>query len=287
MPKITISSLVQDLRKIGVEKGDTLFIKADMVTIGFIKEAPKTGLLEALLEAVGPEGTLVISAFTRTYIKYLLKEDHVFTKESKPYTGLLSEVMLEHPNCIRSTHPVNSFAAIGKHAKYICEQHTPQSPSYQPIQTLAEMGSKCIIIGCVDTSPAPTTTHWAQYLLGQSKQNIRAGRVGIYYYDETQTKRKFIRKEIGGHNAGAYKLYAHYVSKQFLFSGYIGNAYSVIMDTKKCLDADLEAMKKDPTYILCSDPDCFSCRGTWFYNMKDWPLFYLRAILRKLRLIKK
>lgn len=285
--KQTTETITNDLRKMGICEGDTLLIKADMVRVGLIKDDPKNGLLNALLNAVGPEGTLVISAFNDGFKLWKKNEDQVFTKDTKPNTGLLAEIMLQHPKCVRSTHPTNSYAAIGKHAHLICDPHTPTESAYSPIATLAELGSKCIIIGCVDTSPAPTTTHWAQYLLGQSSKNIFAGRVGIYYFDENNKKKLFIRKEIGGHNGGAHKLYSHYVSNKILISGTIGNAYSVVMDTKKCLDIDLNIMAKNPTYILCSNPDCFSCRATWFYNLKDWPMFYIRALLRKLGLITK
>ena len=45
---LTIESITNDLTKLGISQGDTLMIKADLVKIGFIKESPKTGVLEAL-----------------------------------------------------------------------------------------------------------------------------------------------------------------------------------------------------------------------------------------------
>jgi aminoglycoside 3-N-acetyltransferase len=287
MQKITINSLVHDLKKIGVKEGDTLLVKVDMVKVGFVKENPKNGLLEALLRSVGPEGTIVISAFTKAYKLRKLTPEKIFTQDSKPNTGLLAEIMCKHPSAVRSTHPTNSFVAIGKQSHAICDTHTPQQSAYQIIQTLADIGSKCILIGCADSNPAPTTAHWAQFLLGQSKKNIAAGRAGVYYIDKNGQKQLFVRKEVGGHNPGAIKLYSHYVKANILFADQVGQAYSILVDTKKCLEVDLAVMRENPKYILCSHPDCYSCRGTWYYNLKDWPMFYLRAVLRKLRIIKK
>lgn len=279
--KTTIVDIVRDLHSLGVREGDTLFLKVDPFKVGPIRESGTNrllvnGLLTALLKAVGEEGTLVISAFTRNYFIPLIKPENVFDIHSAPNTGALARQFVAHPNCVRSSHPTNSFAAIGPKADYVLEGHDETRPPYYPMAKLIDRPSKSLIVGCVDSNPGFTTTHWAQYLLGHSRRSILYSNMGAYYYRDGK-KLLFRRKEFGGHNSGAVKLYYHYVSKGILRAGHIGRAYSVIADTAEAFRIDYEVMANDPRYILCDRKDCFSCRGTWLYNKRDWLPFYLTA----------
>lgn len=290
MKKWTIDLICDDLRAMGIKQGDVVFVKADVARIGYIKEAPRTGVLEALIRVVGPAGTVVISAFTPSYFLPTIKYDHCFFSDTPPNTGGLARVMVRHPDAQRSLHPTNSFAAIGPDADRILKGHDETAPSYLPMRQLIDLPSKSLVIGCVDTSPGFTTTHWAQFQLKQSVRNIFSGWVGSYYMRDGQ-RRLFKRGDMGGHNPGAYKLYAHYVSRGLLNTGRVGDAYAVWGDTRELYQVDLEVMKDNPRFILCSDPRCFDCRGTWLYNKRDMPLYYLfvfpRVVMGKLNLFKK
>jgi aminoglycoside N3'-acetyltransferase len=58
MTKLTKEDLVKDIRALGVKEGDLLHLKVSMKSIGDVEGGAKT-LLDALLEVVGKEGTLI------------------------------------------------------------------------------------------------------------------------------------------------------------------------------------------------------------------------------------
>ena len=280
--KFSLSMIEDHLRILGIQEGDVLLLKVDMAQVGLIEGRFKTGLLDALRNVIGPSGTLVISTFTENHFIPFIKKETVFTKETPPNTGLFARLMLDLQGCIRSEHPTNSFAAIGPDSARILEGHDATAPSYLPILRLMDKNSKCISIGCVHTNPGFTTTHWAQYVLGQSTRNILRGLIGAYFLDKGELK-LFKRKDFGGHNLGAIKLYGDYIQHQLLRLGWVGNAYTAVIDTKKAYEVDLEVMRSNPRYILCNKPLCFDCRGSWLYNKRDMPLYYLRAIPRLIK----
>lgn len=76
-------------------------------------------VLEAILEVIGPEGTIVTDSFVHVYRLPIItgKKSKITDEKTPSYAGALANAILEHPNVIRSTHPIQKFAAIGKLAK--------------------------------------------------------------------------------------------------------------------------------------------------------------------------
>jgi aminoglycoside 3-N-acetyltransferase len=70
--EFTKEQLIEDLRKLGVVEGDHLGIGLSFKSIGTAVGGPNT-LVDALLEAVGPEGTIMMPANTRSYPLYLIE----------------------------------------------------------------------------------------------------------------------------------------------------------------------------------------------------------------------
>ena len=60
---ITKEQLKQDLLRLGVQKGDVLYIKASYKSIGKVDGGPLT-VIDAICETVGNEGTVIFSAFS-------------------------------------------------------------------------------------------------------------------------------------------------------------------------------------------------------------------------------
>ena len=56
---LTVEQLVEDLKAIGIQKGDTLLVHSSLSRLGYLKDGPKT-FIEALLEAVGENGNLLM-----------------------------------------------------------------------------------------------------------------------------------------------------------------------------------------------------------------------------------
>ena len=200
-------------------------------------------------------------------------------RSSHPITGSFSKLMLLNPSVIRSRHPTNSFIGIGDKADYILSDHDAAQSSFFPVSKLIELDGKCITLGCVFTNPGFTTFHWAQHVLGYSTKSILRNRVGTYYLDDGQVK-WFSRKDFGGCSFGMVKLYQYYEKSRALKFGPVGYTNAVIASAKKTFKMDLKMLKKSPTVAFCDNDSCFSCRGSWYYNVSDMPSYYVRNAFR-------
>ena len=119
---ISQETLVTDLRRLGVESGDTLFVHSSFKSLGPV-EGGAEAVIGALLEAIGPEGTLLMPAFN------LASRDpeeraRGWDPETTPSTvGWLTEYFRTRPGTLRSDHYSHSVAAAGRRARAYVEGH--------------------------------------------------------------------------------------------------------------------------------------------------------------------
>jgi len=275
----SIEKLKNDLLDIGIKKGDTVLVRADLGAIGKLETKKREDYINFIFEAVGEEGTIVGLSFTNSF--FIKKNKNiVFDGTNKSYTGAFANTMLSYPKAIRSSHPTNSYVAIGKNAQYILENHDENSGAYEPIRKVVELNGKMILIGCVESSPGFTTTHLAEVDLGLHKRIIFPTLNGAYYKKDQKIK-IFKRKDLGSCSSTFYRFYGHYVKNELLEQGYIGNAYSVLIDAKKAFELDLEILKAYPKITLCDNPNCTLCRARRWDNLKDIPKFIFKKIVSK------
>ena len=161
------NQIVSDLRKIGVRKGDHLALGVSFKSIGTIQGGPD-GFIDALLEAVGSDGTLMVNTYTKNFYVTEIRlgwTDFVFdNKETKCNTGIVSEKLRLRNDAIRSRHPIRSNAAIGKNAQFLLNGHDENSSSYLPYSKLAKINGKYMAIGIGDHLKG--LRHRAQYEAG-------------------------------------------------------------------------------------------------------------------------
>ena len=274
--------LAAALHKLGVFEGDTLLVRADLGEIGRLATKNRMDYLNALIAAVGSEGTIIGLSFTAGSF---LKRDkkNIFDGTNKSYTGAFANLMLTHPSAIRSMHPTNSYVAIGKNAMKIIEGHNENSGAYEPIRRLIALNGKMLLIGCVDKSPGFTTTHLAEVDLGLHKRII-APWLTTCFYKKGKDVFLFKRIDLGSCSSTFYRFYGYYVYEKKLIQGYVGNAYTVMIDARAAYETDLKVLNKHPKITICDNPDCFLCRARRWDNLKDAPLFWLR---KSVRLIKR
>ena len=122
------NSLAADFRKLGVTPGMNLLVHSSLRRIGPV-EGGADAVIDALLDVLGPEGTLMMSAVSGN----VNPEQPVFHVRNTPATvGNLVNVFLKRPGTVRSLHPVHSIAACGARAEFFTAGHlearTPWSP---------------------------------------------------------------------------------------------------------------------------------------------------------------
>lgn len=140
------SALLQQLRAIGVHAGDTLMVHASLRKIGKL-EGGADALIDALLTAVGPGGTLFAYAdFEPT------PEVPYFDVERSPCAtdhGVFPEVLRRRRGVLRSTNPGASVLALGARARELTHPH-PLHYGYgagTPFERFVSVGGKLLLLG--------------------------------------------------------------------------------------------------------------------------------------------
>jgi aminoglycoside 3-N-acetyltransferase len=178
----TRGSLIEDLRQLGVSDGDILLTHSSLRNVGYVIGGAVT-VVQALLDAVGPDGTVVVPSFTSGNCdpsRWALTRkapvppewwpairEHLpaFDPALSPSEGVgaVSEAVRKWPGAKRSSHPQTSFAAVGAQAAALMAEHErscllgPKSP----LGHLAARGAKILLLG-VPYSVC-TTFHLAEY----------------------------------------------------------------------------------------------------------------------------
>lgn len=279
---LTKSVLAQQLYNLGISKNDVVLVRADLGNIGRI-EGGASGFIDALLDTVGKDGTIISLAFTKgsSFIKKP-KIENAFDIAKKSYAGALPNAMLQYPNALRSKHPMCSYVAIGKYASYFTADHNENSSAYEPIRKLIHLDGKCVLIGCVKSSPGFTTTHLAEADLGLLKLNIFTGLDRVYYKSADGIYKIFKRRDPGLCSNSYYKFYSHYVNEGILQTGRIGKAYSIIVPAKESFRIEKQILALDRKFNICNSPDCFVCNVRRWDRLHKIPIFIVRKIIKKL-----
>ncbi len=168
-PSVTRSRLAADLRRLGVREGGITMVHTRMSALGWVVGAGET-VVRALLDALGPEGTLMAYASWEDHVYHAsdwpqehraayLAEPPVFdvaTAEAARDHGRIPERVRTWPGARRSRHPEASVVAVGPRADRLTVAH-PQDDAYgpdSPFARLVEAGGQVLLLG----APLDTTT---------------------------------------------------------------------------------------------------------------------------------
>lgn len=154
--------LAAQLRAIGLGRGDLVMVHASLRAIGPIADGPAT-LLDALLECLGPAGTLAAyvswqhSSYEatlggRTLTPRQQREWPAFDPATAPpheSLGLLNRFICAHAHVHRSAHPEASVAAIGRLAAELTADHRlldGYGPG-SPLGRFVQWGGRVLMLG--------------------------------------------------------------------------------------------------------------------------------------------
>ncbi len=176
---VTVQSLADDLRELGVETGETLLVHSSMSALGWVV-GDAQAVVDGLMRAVTESGTLVVPTYTGQYtnpegwsnppvpdewVETIRAKRPAFRPAVTPTRriGAVPECFRNYPRAVRSRHPQTSFAAWGADAAEIVADH---SLDYglgdgSPLAEVYERDGRVLMLGTDhDTN---TSLHLAEY----------------------------------------------------------------------------------------------------------------------------
>lgn len=137
-----------DLLALGVRPGGVLMVHASLRALGPVEGGAAT-VLDALLDTVGPDGTLLMPALTYATVNASSPAFHA--ADTPACVGALAEFFRTRPGTLRSVHPTHSVCAVGPRAEPMLAAHendaTPCGPG-SPFRLLADSGGQLLFLGC-------------------------------------------------------------------------------------------------------------------------------------------
>ena len=135
----TRESIAADLRRLGVAAGMTLLVHSSLSSLGWVSGGP-VAVVQALLDVLTPEGTLVMPAHTsgnsdpaqwqnppvpEAWWQVIYDTMPAFDPRTTPTRemGAIAETFRVWHDTLRSNHPTDSFSAWGRHAHLIAGAH--------------------------------------------------------------------------------------------------------------------------------------------------------------------
>src|SRR3954470_17512611 len=169
MPAITRSGLVADLRALGLRPGAIAMLHTRMSALGWVVGGADT-VVRALLEALGPAGTLMAYASWAEHVydpgdrpaehrEAYLAEPPVFdpaTAEVDRGYGRIPERIRTWPGAQHSGHPEGGVVAVGARAGWLAHPHADRDAygADTPFARLVAAGGQVLMLG----APLETVT---------------------------------------------------------------------------------------------------------------------------------
>jgi aminoglycoside 3-N-acetyltransferase len=140
--RVTRGDLVAGLREIGIGAGWRLQVHSALSQLGYV-EGGAESVVEALLEVVGSEGTVMVPTFNHGGAE-------IYDVHTTPSTnGAVTEALRRRPEACRSVHPTHPYAAIGKDAAELVAGHLEAGTFGRgsPLGKLADRGGFILLLG--------------------------------------------------------------------------------------------------------------------------------------------
>ena len=244
----TKNDILKSLQKLNIKKGDTIFINPEIYKFGLYKDAKKSedyfiDFYSILKSLVGKNGTLCMNSYTFN----TLRNNEPFNYNSHQCTsGKLSEILLKDKKSVRSIHPVFSVSAVGKNAKYICNNNSRHNYGFNsPYLKFTECNGKILNLG-MNPWQNPFN-HVAEFL------------IGVPYYYNKYTNIKYLKN--GKKNKLSFSSFVRYLNYELIedFSiikkeiqrlkivnkQKLGEGYIFSMNSNKYLQACIKMLSKN------------------------------------------
>jgi len=162
---VTRARIAADLGVLGVRPGSVLLVHSSLSALGWVCGGAQA-VVEGLLDALGPDGTLVVPAHTsgncdpaswanppvpERWWPVIRAEMPAFDARVTPTQamGAIAEAARSWPGAHRSSHPQVSFAAIGPQAEAVTAAHALDSGfgERSPVARAHDLDADVLLLG--------------------------------------------------------------------------------------------------------------------------------------------
>jgi aminoglycoside 3-N-acetyltransferase len=121
---ISIDKILSDIEKLGINKGDSIFVHSKLSSVGFIN-GDVNKINEKFIELVGENGRVFMPTFSSNGYSFdYLSTNPVFdVNNTKSNMGVLTEKFRLIKDVKRSIHPTHSVAVWAKDKEYFTDEH--------------------------------------------------------------------------------------------------------------------------------------------------------------------
>jgi len=245
---LTRAALVAQLRALGVAPSGVLLVHCGFRAVRPVEGGP-LGLIAALREALGPEGTLVMPSWTGD-------ADAVFDPACTPAAadlGVVADLFWRQPGVMRCDHP-EAFAAIGPQAARILADPLPLPPAIpaSPVGRVHELDGQVLLLGV--GHDANTTIHLAEFLAGVP--------YGVEHHctvlREGRPERVAFREN--DHCCARFALMDDWLRPRSQAEGVVGHAHARLMRARDVVAAASARLARDPLIFLhAPEEGCAEC----------------------------
>lgn len=269
---VTKEDIKKGLIDLGLKGGDLVLVHSALASLGKVEGGADT-VIDALLEVLGPKGTLMMPTLS----------GGIFKREESPSgVGIITETFRKRPDVSRSLHPTHSVAAKGFLAEKMLADHEKSDTASgvdTPFGRNATNGGYILLLG-VDQD-RNTTLHTVEEYADAPWLSDRSGQ---YYDDNGEIHTIHMKKFPGPHRdfIGVDRILRETGVEKI---GKVGNAVCRLIKAKEMIQTALAAFEKDPALVLCDNPNCGDCmmqRGKLKAHQLENEDFTLTAIVNDL-----
>lgn len=226
----TAASLGADFAPLGLRRDMIVMVHSSLSRVGWTKGGPLT-VIQALLEVLGPNGTLVMPAESPQVGEPT--NQSVFDPHTTPTTmGAIPEAFRTYPGTRRSNHPLVSVSANGRHAHEITAQHPLEFCEGRgtPFEKLYDLDAWTLLLGV--SFNRCTSLHYAESLVPNRRTMISR-----FPLIENGVRVWVEKLSMGTDNGTHFPIVGQrFVDRGHVRSGKVGNADALFFATRALVD---------------------------------------------------
>jgi len=258
---INKEQIKEDLLKLGIRRGNLVALHSSLSSIGYVEGGADT-VVDAFLEILGKEGTLMVPTFTYSFVGFENSKPFHSRRTPPCKTGRITEKLWLRKEALRSLHPTHSVVAIGKEAKYLILHHEKVSAlgENSPFHKLAQKGGYILLLGVDHTSNS--IIHTAESLARVPYLDIPFKNWGkeVRILENDGKERREVLKEFPGCSKGFNKVESILRRERIIVDGKIGKAKTQLIKAEELLKVLVPILKDNPGFLLCDNPNCETCQ---------------------------